>query len=80
MELYNLIRLGRLKIFDHLADVFEEFMQYHRDDRGNVVKLKDDLLSAIRYAYMHRREAIQLSDLNADDDYYEAPQTRRTWA
>ena len=80
MELYNLIRLGRLKIFDHLADVFEEFMQYHRDDKGNVVKLKDDLLSAIRYAYMHRREAIQLSDLNADDDYYEAPQTRRTWA
>lgn len=81
MELYNLIQLGKLKIFDHLSDCFEEFMQYHRDERGNVVKVNDDILSAIRYAYMMRRHAIRKFDINNDDDYYDdSPAANSRWA
>ena len=47
---------GRLKVFRHLGDWFEEFRLYHRKD-GRVVKEGDDLLSATRYAIMSLRFA-----------------------
>lgn len=47
---------GRLKVFEHLGDWFEEFGLYHRKD-GKIVKLKDDLLSATRYGIMDLRFA-----------------------
>ena len=50
------MQTGRLKVFRHLADWFEEFRLYHRSD-GQVVKLRDDLLSATRYALMCLRFA-----------------------
>ena len=45
---------GRLKVFAHLNDWFEEFRLYHRKD-GMVVKERDDLLSATRIALMMLR-------------------------
>lgn len=48
---------GRLRVFSHLADWFEEFGLYHRKD-GLVVKEADDLLSATRYGIMMLRFAI----------------------
>jgi len=74
VEIYNRINLGKFRIFDHLTDVFDEFLQYHRDEKGNIVKVNDDLLSAIRYAYMMRRHAIHKYDVGAQDDYYEESQ------
>jgi Terminase RNaseH-like domain len=50
------MQTGRLKVFAHLADWFEEFRLYHRED-GKVVKLRDDLISATRYALMCLRLA-----------------------
>lgn len=44
---------GRFKVFDHLADWFEEFRVYHRVD-GKIVALYDDILSATRYGWMSR--------------------------
>jgi phage terminase large subunit-like protein len=48
-----LIRMetGRLKIYRHLIEWFEEFRLYHRTD-GKVVKEYDDILCATRYALM----------------------------
>jgi terminase large subunit-like protein len=43
------IQTGRLKIFGHLEQWFEEFRTYYRKD-GVVVKEHDDLLSATRVA------------------------------
>lgn len=63
IELYRLIDLGKFKIFSHLSEVFEEFQQYHRDENGRIVKIKDDILDAIRYAYMMRREAIHIHEV-----------------
>jgi len=50
------MQTGRLKIFSHLTEWFEEFNLYHRKD-GLIVKKGDDLLSATRYAMMMRRFA-----------------------
>lgn len=45
---------GRFKVADHLTPWFEEYDLYHRKD-GLIVKLRDDLMSATRVAFMMRR-------------------------
>lgn len=55
VELYNRAESGKLKVFSHLSEWFEEKLNYHRDENGHIVKVGDDLLSATRYAYMMRR-------------------------
>lgn len=57
MEIYNRMETGRFKVFSHLHDWFEEKRQYHRKD-GQIVKLRDDLMAATRYASMSLRFAI----------------------
>jgi phage terminase large subunit-like protein len=57
MEMLDRMQTGRLKVFRHLNDWFEEFRMYHRKD-GKVVKLDDDLMSATRYAMMMKRFAV----------------------
>lgn len=56
MDMLDRMQTGRLKVFDHLNDWFEEFRLYHRKD-GLVVKEHDDLMSATRYALMSLRYA-----------------------
>lgn len=57
MEMLDRMQTGRFKVFDTLNDWFEEFRLYHRKD-GVIVKLRDDLMSATRYAVMMLREAV----------------------
>jgi len=57
MEMLDRMQSGRLRVFDTLNDWFEEFRLYHRKD-GDIVKLKDDLMSATRYGVMMIREAV----------------------
>ena len=63
-ELNDLMLKGKFKIFSGLVDVFDEHRQYHRDDRGKIVKVRDDLLDSIRYAYMMRRYAVKIGTIN----------------
>ena len=56
MEMLDRMHTGRLKVFSHLTEWFEEFRLYHRKD-GKVVKEMDDLMSATRYALMMIRFA-----------------------
>lgn len=58
MEIRELMMAGKFKVFEGLRDVFDEFLQYHRDENGKIYKVKEDLLDAIRYAYMMRRYAV----------------------
>lgn len=55
-DMLDRMQTERLKVFSHLSDWFEEFNLYHRKD-GLIVKERDDLLSATRYALMMRRFA-----------------------
>lgn len=56
-EMLERMQTGRLKVFSHLRQWFEEFSLYHRKE-GLIVKLNDDLISATRYALMMKRNAI----------------------
>lgn len=51
---------GKFKVFSTCPEFFEEFRMYHRDENGKVVAINDDVLSAVRYAYMMRRAAKQM--------------------
>ncbi|MFW0778451.1 MAG: terminase large subunit domain-containing protein [Rickettsiales bacterium] len=61
-EIGDLMRKGKFKICRHLTDLLDELRQYHRDDKGKIVKVRDDLLDAMRYAYMMHRYAIPFGD------------------
>ena len=56
-EVYERMRTGRLKVFAHLNEWFEEKRSYHRKD-GKIVDRRDDLLKATFYAIMMKRYAI----------------------
>lgn len=58
-EILDLMRKGLFKVFRGNRDWFAEFLQYHRDEKGKIVKTSDDLLDATRYAYMMRRFAVR---------------------
>lgn len=79
MEIYKLLETGKLLIFSTIPELFEEFMQYHRDDNGKIVKIKDDLFSALRYAYMMRRHAIRKCDIGVEYDEYENERSVSHW-
>jgi len=72
------MKTGRFKIVSTLVEVFEELRQYHTkttaDGKSVIVKIKEDLLDAIRYAYMMRRYAIRVCDLYPEQQTY---QTKR---
>lgn len=83
-QIHNLMKEGRFKIASPLHEVFEEIRQYHTRTIGNnkegagkseIVKVKDDLIDGIFKAYMMRRHAIRVMDINPDP--YQ-PQDRST--
>lgn len=55
-EMLLRMQSGGWKVFSHLNEWLEEFRLYHRE-KGLIVKERDDLLSASRYAMMMRRFA-----------------------
>ena len=56
MEMQERMATGRFKVAKHLSDFFDEFRMYHRKD-GQIVKERDDILSAVRIGMMMRRSA-----------------------
>ncbi len=51
MDMLSRMESGRFKVFPHLMEWFKEFRAYHRKD-GKIEPIKDDLMSATRYAMM----------------------------
>lgn len=65
------MQTGRFKVFSTCGDWLEEFRLYHRKN-GLIVKLRDDLQSAVRYGAMMLRFAItepKRSTLGAGPNY-----------
>ena len=56
MDMLDRMQTGRWKVFFSCGDWFEEFRLYHRKN-GLIVKERDDLISASRYALMMLRHA-----------------------
>lgn len=63
-ELNDLMSKGKLKVFKGLRSILDEILQYHRDEKGRIVKANDDCLDALRYAYMMRRFASTKGAIN----------------
>ena len=53
-EMLEAMLTGKFKIFSHNQILFDEMGQYHRKN-GQIVKLYDDVISSVRYAWMMRR-------------------------
>jgi len=69
--IWERMKTGRFKVYSHLNDWFEEFRMYHRKD-GKVVPLKDDLMSATRYAHQSLRNArTQSMNFSGDLKYHD---------
>ena len=66
MDMQTRFEKERLKIFSNCPMILEEIRQYHRDDKGKVVKEMDDLLDALRYSLMMLRLARLDQPLNAN--------------
>jgi phage terminase large subunit-like protein len=62
-EIRALMSKGQFKVFRGLRGWFDEFLQFHRDEKGNIVKIRDDILDATRYAYMMQRFAVAKGEL-----------------
>lgn len=71
VQLHKLMDTGKFFVFSHLHEFFNEMLSYHRDENGKIVKTHDDLLDAVRYAYMMRRFAVQAREIGDYDDYEE---------
>lgn len=52
LEMQQRFTSGRLKVCSHLIDWWDEFVSYHRDEKGDIVKVHDDLMSATRILCM----------------------------
>ena len=64
--IYDIIdraRKGKFKVFRGQPDLMDEWRQYHRE-KGKIVKIRDDILDAIRYARMMLRCAVYNSEGN----------------
>ncbi len=51
-EVWQRLSTGRLKVFSTCQNWFTEFRQYHRNDKGAIVKEYDHLMDATRYLIM----------------------------
>lgn len=61
-EMRQMMFEGKLTIAGHNGELLEELRNYHRDENFKIVKQRDDLVSALRYAIMMRRQGKMLDD------------------
>ncbi len=61
-EMRDLMYGGKLAIAGHNHELLDEMRNYHRNEDFKIVKQRDDLVSALRYAIMMRRQGKPLSD------------------
>jgi hypothetical protein len=61
-EMRELMWMGKIIIAQHNTELLEELRHYHRNEDFKIVKQRDDLVSALRYAVMMRRNGKARSD------------------
>jgi phage terminase large subunit-like protein len=72
--LLDYMNTGRLRVFSNLTEMFQEIREYHTkttaSGNAEIVKVKDDLVDALRYAFMMRRHAIRIMDIDAEPSMF----------
>jgi phage terminase large subunit-like protein len=69
-EMCSYMKRGCFTIASHMTELAEEILNYHRDEDFKIVKLRDDLVSAVRYAFMARRQGKRRDEV---EEYGRAP-------
>jgi phage terminase large subunit-like protein len=64
-EMCGFMKRGTFTIASHMTELAEELLNYHRDEDYKIVPLRDDLISAVRYAFMMRRSGRRLDECEA---------------
>jgi phage terminase large subunit-like protein len=61
-EIREAMYTGKLTIAPHNSELLEEIRHYHRDENFKLVKQRDDLICALRYAVMMKRSGKPCSE------------------
>jgi hypothetical protein len=69
-EMCSYMHRGSFVIANHMSELGEEILSYHRDEDHRVVQMRDDVISAVRMAFMMRRSG---KGLDVCDAYGVAP-------
>lgn len=77
MDILERMQTGRFKVDRTLTQWFEEFRMYHRKD-GKIIKERDDLMDATRYALMMLRYAVPITQATPRPDRYATKAARST--
>lgn len=57
VEMHDMMKQGRFKVFSHLEAFFKEFRLYSRKEDGTIKRINDHVLDSSRYAVVSRRFA-----------------------
>jgi phage terminase large subunit-like protein len=64
-EMCGFMKRGQFAVASHMSELAEEILSYHRNEDYKIVRLRDDLISAVRYAFMMRRHGKPLDECEA---------------
>jgi hypothetical protein len=73
-DMYESMATGKFTVASHCTEFVEEYLSYHRDDDLKIVAIRDDVLSAVRYAHMQRRSGKPLSECDGAGNAYATQQ------
>jgi hypothetical protein len=68
-DMYESMATGKFTVASHCHEFVEEYLAYHRDDDLKIVAVRDDVLSAVRYAHMMRRSGKPLVECEGASGY-----------
>lgn len=51
-KVWELLSSGQMKVFASCLPWFQEYRNYHRDEKGKIIKKDDHIMDAMRYAVM----------------------------
>lgn len=57
VEMADAMDAGKFKVFEQVTPFWEEYPLYHRNEKGAIVKVGEDFMSASRYGWIMRRFA-----------------------
>lgn len=79
MTVWQLMISGRFKVFSTCENWFREFRKYHRDEKGNIVKVSDHHLDQTRYFLHSGREHMKVAPQKKARIDGEPGRGRKTW-
>lgn len=79
LEVWTLLVSGQLKICENCENWFREFRKYHRDEKGNIVKVSDHHMDQTRYWAMSGRDKMTIRPKTKTDREPEQRSHGKTW-